>query len=81
MNVLITGAAGLVGANFVEYLLKHKEKLQISKVYRIDDFSGGYVENLPIKEIDGNIESLNPTHVVIGHQGLGYIAAISLMAR
>jgi Holliday junction DNA helicase RuvA len=28
--------------------------------------------------IEGNIESLNPTHVVIGNQGLGYIAAISL---
>ncbi len=28
--------------------------------------------------IEGNIESLNPTHVVIANQGLGYIAAISL---
>ena len=28
--------------------------------------------------IEGNIESLNPTHVVISNQGLGYIAAISL---
>lgn len=28
--------------------------------------------------IEGNIESINPTHVVISNQGLGYIAAISL---
>ncbi|NBX63464.1 MAG: Holliday junction branch migration protein RuvA [Bacteroidetes bacterium] len=28
--------------------------------------------------IEGNIESLNPTHVVISNQGLGYVAAISL---
>lgn len=28
--------------------------------------------------IEGNIESLNPTHVVVANQGLGYIAAISL---
>ena len=28
--------------------------------------------------IEGNIESLNTTHVVISNQGLGYIAAISL---
>ena len=28
--------------------------------------------------IEGNIESINPTHVVISNQGLGYLAAISL---
>ncbi len=28
--------------------------------------------------IEGPIESLNPTHVIISNQGLGYIAAISL---
>jgi Holliday junction DNA helicase RuvA len=28
--------------------------------------------------IEGNIESLNPTHVVISNQGMGYIAAISI---
>ncbi|MCX8484360.1 MAG: Holliday junction branch migration protein RuvA [Bacteroidia bacterium] len=28
--------------------------------------------------IEGNIESINPTHMVISNQGLGYIAAISL---
>ena len=28
--------------------------------------------------IEGSIESLNPTHVIISNQGLGYIAAISL---
>lgn len=28
--------------------------------------------------IEGNIENLNPTHVVISNQGMGYLAAISL---
>lgn len=48
MNVLVTGCAGLVGANFCEYLLQHRKTLQINTVYGIDDFSGGYVENLPL---------------------------------
>ena len=46
MNVLITGVAGLVGANFAEYLLEHRERLGVSCVYGVDDLSGGYVENL-----------------------------------
>lgn len=50
MNVLITGAAGLVGANFSEYLLNNKEKLNINKIYGIDDLSGGYIENVPESE-------------------------------
>lgn len=47
MNVIITGAAGLVGSNFCEYLLNNKDTLNISKVFGIDDLSGGYLENLP----------------------------------
>jgi UDP-glucose 4-epimerase len=47
MNVLITGVAGLVGANFAEYLLENREKLNINKIFGVDDLSGGYLENLP----------------------------------
>jgi UDP-glucose 4-epimerase len=46
MNVLITGVAGLVGANFAEYLLDNRDSLGINIVYGVDDLSGGYIENL-----------------------------------
>ena len=46
MNVLITGVAGLVGANFAEYLLDNRDSLGINVVYGVDDLSGGYTENL-----------------------------------
>ena len=48
MNIIITGVAGLVGANFCEYVLKNREKLGVGKVFGFDDFSGGYIENLPM---------------------------------
>lgn len=47
MNILITGVAGLVGANFSRYLLENREFLKIDKIYGIDDLSGGYLENVP----------------------------------
>lgn len=54
MNVLITGVAGLVGANFAEYLLSKRKELCIDKVIGVDDLSGGYVENLKLD--DSNFE-------------------------
>ena len=48
MNIVITGVAGLVGANFCEYVLKNRSELGVDKVFGFDDFSGGYIENLPL---------------------------------
>lgn len=48
MNIIITGVAGLVGANFCEYILNNKNNLGVDKVFGFDDLSGGYIENLPI---------------------------------
>jgi UDP-glucose 4-epimerase len=42
MNVLITGVAGLLGANFSRYLLKKGHT-----VSGIDDLSGGYEDSVP----------------------------------
>ena len=43
-KVLITGIAGLLGANFSRYLLKKGYS-----VIGIDDLSGGYIENVPVE--------------------------------
>jgi len=51
MNIVITGVAGLVGANFCEYVLNNKDTLNINKVFGVDDLSGGYIENLPLDNI------------------------------
>jgi len=41
-KILITGVAGLLGANFSRYLLSKGHK-----IVGIDDLSGGYIENVP----------------------------------
>ena len=43
MRVVVTGCAGLIGANFCEFLIKQGGYT----VYGIDDLSGGYLENVP----------------------------------
>lgn len=59
MNILITGVAGLVGANFCEYVLKNRKELNVLNVYGVDDFSGGYLENLPVEKVDDSLISKN----------------------
>lgn len=44
MKVLVTGCAGLIGANFCEYLL---QKTNDVTIIGVDDLSGGYIENVP----------------------------------
>ena len=61
-NFLVTGGAGFIGSNLVEYLLKYKAK----KVRILDNFSTGFKENLlefsddPAFElIEGDIRDLD----------------------
>ena len=43
MNVLITGIAGLIGSNLADWIIQNKPNVNI---IGIDDFSGGYRENI-----------------------------------
>jgi len=43
MNVLITGIAGLIGSNLADWIIQNKPDVNI---IGIDDFSGGYRENI-----------------------------------
>lgn len=42
MNILITGIAGLIGSRLADYIIENTEHTVIG----IDDFSGGYIENV-----------------------------------
>jgi UDP-N-acetylglucosamine 4-epimerase len=42
MKILITGGAGFIGSNIVEYLVQFKAK----KILILDNLSTGYLENI-----------------------------------
>ena len=61
-NFLVTGGAGFIGSNLVEYLLKYGAK----KVRVLDDLSNGYIENIQefmnhpsFEFIEGDIRNLD----------------------
>ncbi|MBJ7882939.1 SDR family oxidoreductase [Gelidibacter salicanalis] len=67
-NFLITGGAGFIGSNLVQYLLQHGAK----KVRVLDDFSNGHRENLtefmshPAFELlEGDIRDVNTCHKAV----------------
>lgn len=67
-SFLVTGGAGFIGSNLVEYLLRHGAK----KVRVLDNFSNGYRENLtefmdhPAFElIEGDIRDIETCHQAV----------------
>ncbi len=72
---LITGGAGFIGSNLVEYLLKYNAK----KVRVLDNFSNGYRENLTefmaspsFELIEGDIRDLDTCKRAM--QGIDYVS-------
>ena len=75
LNFLITGGAGFIGSNLVEYLLKYKAK----KVRVLDNFSNGYQENLnefksnpSFELIEGDIRNLQTC--IDSMKGMDYVS-------
>lgn len=52
MFVLVTGVGGLIGSKFTEWLFLNIPDINI---VGIDDLSGGYIENIPVKTIFNKI--------------------------
>jgi UDP-N-acetylglucosamine 4-epimerase len=74
-SFLVTGGAGFIGSNLVEYLLKYNAK----KVRVLDDFSNGYKENLsefrsnPAFELmEGDIRDLDTCKRAM--EGIDYVS-------
>lgn len=75
LSFLITGGAGFIGSNLVEYLLKYNAK----KVRVLDNFSNGYRENLTAFEnhpafelIEGDIRDLETCKSAM--DGIDYVS-------
>jgi UDP-N-acetylglucosamine 4-epimerase len=85
INFLITGGAGFIGSNIVEYLLKYNAKL----VRVLDNFSNGYKENLtefmshPAFELmEGDIRDLETCkQAMIGIDYVSHQAALGSVPR
>jgi UDP-glucose 4-epimerase len=72
MKVLITGCAGLIGANFAKYLLSLDQDIDI---IGLDNLSGGYIENVPdnITFLKLNLTDENDQKQLIQHFPVDYI--------
>lgn len=72
MKVLITGCAGLIGANFAKYLLSLEQDIEI---IGLDNLSGGYIENVPdnITFLKLNLTDENDQKQLIQHFPVDYI--------
>ncbi len=74
-SFLITGGAGFIGSNLVEYLLKYKAK----KVRILDNFSTGsesniaaFRDNSVFEVIEGDIRDIETCHKAL--QGIDYVS-------
>jgi len=63
-KVLITGVAGLLGSRLADWIIENKSDFE---VYGIDDFSGGYIENINDKVIFLNLNLVSDTAKVSQH--------------
>jgi len=85
LNILVTGGAGFIGSNLVEYLLKYK----VGKVRVLDDFSNGHRENLlpfephPAFELmEGDIRDLETCkRAMVGMDYVSHQAALGSVPR
>lgn len=84
-SFLITGGAGFIGSNLVEYLLKYNAK----RVRVLDDFSNGYKENLKefknnpsFELIEGDIRDLQTCKdAMVGIDYVSHQAALGSVPR
>ena len=74
-SFLVTGGAGFIGSNLVDYLLNHGAK----QVRVLDNFSNGYMENLQafknhphFELIEGDIRDLNTCRTAV--KGMDYVS-------
>lgn len=72
MKVLVTGCAGLIGANFCDYLVKEYPDIE---VVGVDNLSGGYIEhvNKGIKFIKADLTNKEDQEIIKKEFPLDYV--------